>query len=402
MLPEQCNIPFTGGEAEIIEWEPTEDEIACAVELNKLATFRSQFKLLRTKFRSFRSILDTPPESLDVFPSNSLSMKDRFVEHRSTVRVGTEMKKIPSGVEIITWFDRRYPAQLRDIYNPPPVLYVRGNIGFDYSTSLAIVGSRAHTDYGRQTAEMFAFQLASWGFMIVSGGARGIDSIAHRSALKASGRTIAVFGSGIDFIFPAENKKLFENIVESGALISEFPIGTIPDKFNFPVRNRIIAGLARGTLVVEAPMKSGALITAELALQGGREVFAVPGRLTDMRSKGANLLIRDGAQPALDPTDIPLRFGLIVVPSDSPDGGKAGAQLEGDEKLVFAAVGLEAKGVDDLVREVGLPAPRILSTLLILQTRGLIRELPGSRFVRPVGTRTSTLETEKPPDDPQK
>jgi DNA processing protein len=238
--------------------------------------------------------------------------------------------------------------------------------------------------------------------MIISGGARGIDSIAHQSALKAGGRTIAVFGSGIDFIFPAENKKLFESIAESGAIVTEFPLGTVPEKFNFPMRNRIISGLARGTLVVEAPEKSGALITAELALQGGREVFAVPGRLTDMRSKGANLLIRDGAHPALDPTDIPLRFGLIVVHTDNPDSGKAAAGLEGDEALVYPAVGLEAKNVDDLVREVGLSAPRMLSTLLILQTRGLIRELPGSRFVRPVGNCQPGPETRNVPDGPPK
>ena len=136
MLPQQCHIPFPGDEGDVFEWEPTEDEIAIALELNKLAVFRSQFKLLRTKFRSFRAMLEVPVESLDVFPRDALAMKDRFLENRRTISVGTEMGKLPDGVEIITWFDRRYPAQLRDTYNAPPVLYVRGDINFDFSTSL--------------------------------------------------------------------------------------------------------------------------------------------------------------------------------------------------------------------------------------------------------------------------
>jgi len=388
MLPEQISLTLFAEEPEPIEWEPTDDEIACAVELNTLSTFRTQFRRLRTKFHSFRAMLEAPIEQLDVFPEEAAYLKERFAEQRVSLAVGREYSRLPEGVEVVTWFDRRYPAQLRNIFNPPPVLYVRGDIGFDFTASLSIVGSRAHTDYGGQTAERFAYQLASWGFTIVSGGARGIDSIAHKAAMSAGGKTISVFGCGIDVVFPAENRKLFEEIAQKGALVSEFPIGTIPEAFNFPARNRIIAALTRGTLVAEAPEKSGALITAELALQNNREVFAVPGRLTDLRSTGANKLIRDGAHPALDPSDVPLKFGLIVLDGGPPDSERAASQLQGDEALVYAAVSLEAKPVDALVHDVGLSAPRVLAALLFLQTKGMVRELPGTRFVRPV---TSTM-----------
>ncbi len=367
-------------------WEPTDDEIACALELNTLSTFRTQFRWLRTKFKSFQAILEAPPDELNVIPERSAFLKKRFIEHRAMLTVGTERAKVPSEVDVITYFDSRYPATLKELHTPPPVLFVRGDLNYEFCSSISIVGTRSFTDYGRQMAEHFAYQLAGWGFTIVSGGARGIDSIAHKSALQAAGKTIAVLGCGIDFVFPRENEKLFDEIAEKGALVTEFPMGSVPEKFNFPARNRLIASLGRGTLIIEAAEKSGALITADHALQTGREVFAVPGRITDGRSRGTNRLIQDGAHIALDSTDIPIRFGLIVIEGASPDSDKAAEQLTGDEALVYEAVGLEAKDTDDIVREVGIPAQRVLAALLILQTKGLVRELPGSRFVRPVGT----------------
>jgi DNA processing protein len=246
--------------------------------------------------------------------------------------------------------------------------------------------------------EQFSWQLSSMGFTIISGGARGIDSIAHNIAIQADGKTFAVLGCGIDVVFPAENNTLFGKIPGFGALISEFPLGTIPEKFNFPARNRIIAALARGTLVIEAPEKSGALITSDLALQNGKEVFAVPGRLTDKRSDGCNKLIQDGAHLVLDPFDIPIRFGLTVVEGDNESQEQIIPTLAGDEKIVFDVVGLDARDTDDIVRTVGLPARRVLSTLLILQTRGLIKELPGSRFVRPVKPSRNHSIPETQPD----
>ena len=384
-MPRLQNEPVLFDENTVLpDWEPTDDEITCALELNTMNSFRSQFRRLRTRFNSFRAMLEAEMNDLAAFTDWAEGYRDRFIEQKSQLLIGSEMEKVPEDVEIITYFDQAYPQQLREIYDPPPVLYIRGDFSFDHSTSISIVGSRSFSDYGRSTAEMFAYQLASWGFTVISGGARGIDSIAHRAALDAGGKTIAVMGSGLDVIFPAENDKLFRRIGEKGALITEFPMGTIPEKYNFPARNRIIAALSRGTLVIEAPEKSGALITADLALQNGREIFAIPGRLTDGRSRGTNKLILDGAHIALDPSDIPVRFGLTVLEGDEVQEEDITAQLRGDEAVVYGATGLEAKEADALVREVGLPAARVLSALLILQTRGIVRELPGSRFVRPV------------------
>ena len=381
------------------DWEPTEDEIACALELNTLNTFRTHFRRLKGEFRSFRSMLEAPEEALREIPGWADAWRKLFMEQRARLTVGNELSRLPGDVRIVTYFDPEFPPALRELYNPPPVLYVRGDLSYDFPASLSMVGSRVYSEYGRRTAEQFAYQLASWGFTIFSGGARGIDSIAHKGALAAGGKTMAVFGCGIDVVFPAENRDLFARIAESGAIISEFPIGTVPEKFNFPARNRLIATLSRGALIVEAAEKSGALITADLALQNGPEVFAVPGRLTDGQSRGTNRLIQDGAHLVLDPSDIPLRFGLTLLHADPSFSDKAAEQLKGDEALVYEAVGLEAKSSDALVREVGIPAPRVLAALLILQTKGLVRELAGSRFVRPIG-HAKPLGEPSPPDAP--
>jgi len=378
------NDPMLFKEGRKAEWEPTEAELAIAVELNTLNTFRSQFRRLKSAFSSFRAMYEAGSADLDAFMGWQPSVRERYVEAVSELRVGTEFSKVPKDVEIITYFDRRYPECVREIYDPPPVLYVKGDLTYDYRASVSIVGTRSNTDYGRTVTEMFSYQLASWGFTVISGGARGIDSIAHRSAMDAGGKTFAVLGCGIDVVFPSENKKLFKVISEKGALVSEFPMGIYPSKYNFPARNRIIAAMSRGTLVVEAPEKSGALITTDLALQNGREVFAVPGRITDGRSKGTNRLIHDGAQVALEPTDICVRYGLTVLEGEEAGSEEVAANLKGDECEVYGVIGLEAIETDLVVRKVGLPAPRVLSALLILQTKGLVRELPGSRFVRPV------------------
>jgi len=384
MSSDPHSLSLFSNDAPDFSWEPTDAEIAIALELNTLNSFRTQFRRLKTRYRSFGSMLDAGPDDLAQFPDWAQSHRERLLDQVSHLKFGTEFRKVPGDVTILTFFDRRYPHQLREIYDPPPLLYVKGDLTYDFTVSMSIVGTRSNTEYGRSTAEQFAYQLASWGFTIVSGGARGIDSIAHSAALEAGGKTVAVLGSGIDVIFPAENQSLFAQIAESGAVVTEFPMGAIPEKYNFPARNRIIAALGRATLIVEAAEKSGALITADLACQNGRDVFAVPGRLTDGRSKGTNMLIHDGAHIALDPSDIPVRFGLTVLERDSADSENAVAHLEGDEALVYNAIGLEAKDTDVIVRELGIPAHRILSALLLLQMRGLVKELPGSRFVRPV------------------
>jgi len=375
------------------DWEATRAEIAIAVELNTISSFRTQFRRLRTRFNTFASMMEMSSRDLEYYSDWASNYRELLLERISELRFGDEFRRIPEDVTIITYFDKRYPASLRDIYDPPPVLYVKGDISYEFNTSVAIVGTRMMTEYGCAMVEKFAYQLGSWGLTVISGGARGVDTSAHKACLDAGGKTIAVLGCGIDVVFPAENKKLFEEIPSHGAMVTEFPMGTIPEKYNFPARNRIIAALSRGTLIIEAPEKSGALITADLALQNHREIFAVPGRITDGRSVGTNQLIRDGAHIALDPMDIAMRFGLTLLESDPADPAdptdpaappEAAAQLEGDELLIYNETGLEAKDADEITRDVGLPSNRVLSSLLILQTRGLLKELPGGRFVRPV------------------
>jgi len=365
------------------EWQPTTDEIAAAVELNTLNSFRLQFRRLRTIFRSFTGILRAGPVDLAGIPGWAETHRERYLEQVQTLTPGREFEKIPADIRIVTYFDPLYPPHLKELYDPPPVLYIRGDHEFDLRSSIAIVGTRNLSDYGRTSTEMFSWQLASWGFTIISGGARGIDSAAHHAAIDSGGKTAAVLGCGIDVVFPSENRKLFQEIPESGALVSEFPMGTIPEKYNFPARNRIIAGLSRGILVTEAPEKSGALITTDLGMQLGREIYAVPGRLTDGRSKGTNLLIQDGAHVVLDPSDIPVSLGMTILESENVTIDNP-LQLDGDEALVYESVSLEPVDIDQLVHELGIPAQRLLSAILVLQTRGLVKELPGSRFVRPV------------------
>lgn len=373
---------FSGNKA----WEPSKLEIALALELNTIPTFRSQFKRLKTRFSNFSDIFRAAPDDLSMFPRAGDRVKTRLLMSMEKIEIGREYEKIPDGVDIITYFDSRYPASLKEVYDPPPVLYVRGKLEYDYSSSICIVGSRIFSDYGRQMAERFSYQLSSWGFTIISGGARGIDSISHQACLNAGGNTFAVFGCGIDVVFPVENRKLFEKIAAAGALVSEFPIGTIPEKYNFPARNRIIAGLSRGALVIEASEKSGALITIDMTSQLGREVFAVPGRLTDMGSRGTNFVIRDGGHLAIDPSDIPVRYGLIVIEGKPDEIRDPALILKGDEAAVYECISLEARSADDIVHESGLNTSRVLSALLFLQTRGLVRELPGTRYVRPVSS----------------
>ena len=215
------------------------------------------------------------------------------------------------GGKIITYWDGNYPEQLKNIYYPPLILYVLGEYQKNDSQSISIVGTRRNTDYGRTITNRFASELAKQSITIVSGMARGIDSIAHKAAIKNGGRTIAIIGSGLDHIYPPENKKLFYEIVENGAIISEFPIGTKPDAQNFPKRNRIIAGLSLGTLVIETRENGGAMQTAKFALDQNKEVFAIPGNLTSDQSNGTNILIQqNGAKLVREPEDILVELQL--------------------------------------------------------------------------------------------
>jgi DNA processing protein len=282
-------------------------------------------------------------------------------------------------VKVITFLDKDYPENLKNIYDPPVVLYVKGKILPEDKLAIAIVGSRLASFYGLQTAEKLGFELGSRGVTIVSGLARGVDSASHKGALKAKARTLAVLGSGLANIYPEENKDLAEKISESGAVISEFPMATIPDRGNFPKRNRVISGLSLGVVCVEAAEKSGALITCDSALEQGREVFAVPGKVDSMTSKGTNKLIKQGAKLAQGAEDILEELNIEYL---SGSAAKTGNTLDKNESLVYTLLSSDPKYIDDICLESGVGLNRIAKILLDLEIRKLIKQLPGKNFVK--------------------
>ena len=297
---------------------------------------------------------------------------------------------------LVTYGSESYPRLLREIGDPPLVLYVRGDVDVVSQHAVAIVGTRRPTAYGSSVAHRLACDLAQRQLVIVSGLARGIDSGAHRGALEAKGKTVAVLGSGVDVIYPRENKRLAEQVVESGALISEFPLGTAPTPENFPIRNRIISGLALGVVIVEAAEYSGSLITARLASEQNREVYGVPGNITSAQSFGPNLLIKQGAKLVDQWLDVIEEFPAAVrmqllPPADASENAAAGRQtaslfeqaLEPDQKAVFDILRAdEALFVDSICGSVSLSQPRVLAALLTLEMSGLVKQLPGKNFIR--------------------
>lgn len=284
-----------------------------------------------------------------------------------------------TGIDILCLDDPLYPSLLKETQSAPAVIYVKGNINPQDRYSIAIVGSRKPTDYGSAIAQNMSEELAAIGFTIVSGMARGIDSLSHKGAIRAGGRTIAVLGSGLDRLYPPENKSLAEKIAASGCLISEFPLGTSPDKENFPRRNRLISGLSLGVLVIEATSESGALITANYALEQSREVFSVPGNINSRNSDGTNRLIRKGAILTRKAEDIieelaPVLKGFITQKK------KACIEISSEEKELCNFLSGEPKQVDVISRESRLPASHVLGILLGLELKGAVKQISGKRF----------------------
>ncbi len=279
-----------------------------------------------------------------------------------------------NNINIITIEDNNYPQLLMQLPDPPQVLYIWGKIPDD-EFNLAIVGSRRASFYGLSTAEKFAFQLASLGFCIISGLARGIDSCAHQGALKAGGKTIAVLGSGLLNIYPPENKELAAKISENGAVISEFPLYTLPYRENFPRRNRIISGLSRGVLVVEAARRSGALITADLALEQGREVFAIPGKVDSPTSSGTNYLIKQGAKLVDTVEDILEEFGIYKQTVN-----ESNLKLSSPEKKIVSVLKTKNMIIDEIVIKTGLDWQAVNQSLISLQLKGIIYAEPGGIY----------------------
>lgn len=304
-----------------------------------------------------------------------------LLEARVKLDLGAELARVEkAGVQVVTWDDPGYPARLRMINDAPPVLYVRGELLPGDDWAVALVGTRQPSTYGREAARVLAGDLARAGVTIVSGLARGIDAQAHRAALEAGGRTLAVLGSGVDIIYPWDNAKLAQEIIEHGALISEYALGTQPEANNFPPRNRIISGLSRGIIVVEAGEQSGALITADFAADQSRDVFAVPGSIFARNSLGTNKLIRDGATPVLAANDVLEALNLTTVPQ------QVQAQMlfpaDATEAALLDHLADEPLHVDEVSRSTGLPIATVTGTLALMELKGLVRQAGGMSYIR--------------------
>ena len=359
------------------------DELACWIALNRVPGIGPA---------SFRALLDYFHDDVETawkaerkeLARAGITQRtiDNLLKLRSTITPQQELEKLAKlRIRVITWKDALYPPLLREIDDAPPVLYTYGKLTEADRFALAVVGTRNSSTYGLQVTERIVTELAKGSVTIVSGLALGIDTIAHTAALDGGGRTIAVMASGLDTIYPPTNRALAHRIVESGqgVILSEYPLGVKPEGGNFPARNRIISGLSMGVLVVEAPPKSGALITVEHALKQGREIFAVPGSILSSRSAGTNKLIQDGARPVMDVKDIIEALNLFMIPQQIemqtalPDND--------EERALLALLSHEPCHIDDLIRETELPAMTVSSTLTMMELKGVIRQVGGMQYV---------------------
>lgn len=394
------------------------DEVKNLIHLNIIPGVGSQsIRCLMAAFGSAEKALTATSEELVQIEGLTRNARQRLVNGRSHVSLDRELELIQSHqCHIVTFEDEAYPPLLKQISDPPLVLYVKRRMPPQDALSIAIVGSRSPTHYGKTTCQQLSRQLAARGVTIVSGFARGIDTVAHRGALEAGGRTIAVMGNGLNHVYPEENRHLADEILESGgALISEFPMTVPPMGTNFPLRNRVISGLTWGTLVVEASERSGSLITARLAAEQGREVFAVPGQIFSKLSQGTHKLINQGAtlihsvddlidglpqtftefaassSPASQPheqhplptsTTSPARQLTLDNLPHSEDNPAPSVQLTPDEGAVLSAIDAPTSHIDQIVRTAQLPINRVSSVLLTLELKGIVEQLPGKQFAK--------------------
>lgn len=337
-------------------------------------------------FGSAESLLGAPKDRLrrvDGIGPESAEILHRWRDHADPAAEIREAER--RGIAVVTQDDEDYPSPLRETYDPPLLLYVWGRLEPRDRHAIGIVGSRRSSNYGTQSTKKFSYQLAQSGFTIISGLARGIDTAAHEAALAAKGRTVAVIGSGLGKLYPPENLALAEKIAEgNGAVVSEFPLHTAPDKQTFPMRNRIVAAWSRALLVTECPAWSGSLITANLAAEYGKPVFAVPGPIDKPGSAGCNQLIRDGATLVADASHLLDDLGELPFERTAAPAGEEAAvpELPDDEAAVFAAVTGDEQPVDRIVERSGLPAQVVTATLMKLEMRRLVRAFPGFRYAR--------------------
>jgi DNA processing protein len=342
-----------------------------------------RLRRLLERFGSAENILLARTDQLSAVDGIGRALADNITRWQEFADPASELKKAADlGAHVITAQDEEYPSALREIHDPPIVLYVRGHLTERDRHTVAVVGSRKCSHYATECAKKLSFQMAYAGLTVVSGLARGIDTAAHQGALAAKGRTIAVIGSGLGELYPPENAELAERIAASGAVVSEFPIDTKPDRQTFPIRNRIVTGMSFGVLVVEAGANSGALISANMAAEQGRTLYAVPGRIDSPAALGSNRLIQQGAKLVISVDDI--LDDLPLVFKNRPDLPVAApiADLTPDQQKILDALGTDETALDSVIATSGLTAAAVSSTLLALEMRRLVKQLPGKRFVK--------------------
>lgn len=343
------------------------------------------------RFRSLLGRFDSPERVLQAKAKDLLSVPGIDERLAQTIGLNQDHQFVENqlelieryNVQVVTYKNPAYPGNLKETYDAPPILFLRGGFSERDKYAVAIVGSRTPSDYGRLVAERLGRELAEKGITIVSGMARGIDTIGHRSCLAGGGRTIAVLGCGVDVIYPAENRKLMERIIESGAVVSEFPMGAKPEAPHFPRRNRIISGLSLGVVVVEAGEKSGALFTAEFALNQNREVFAVPGQVTSMRSRGTNRLIKEGAKLVTSVADVLEELAPSVDRAFAPEMSvMPEIRLSDEERKIYETLSETPVHIDTIAKQTHFSTSRALTLLLSMELNGAVKQLSGKMFVR--------------------
>lgn len=338
-----------------------------------------RLRALLDAFGDIRAAWEAPRPELVALGLNRRALQN-LLKARRQVDLDLLVERVAAkGVHVLTWAHDDYPALLKQLPDAPPVLYVRGELTPADEWAVAMVGTRKATTYGKEVARRLAGELARNGVTVVSGLARGIDGVSHRAALDAGGRTIAVLGCGIDRIYPPEHRKLAAAIVEQGAVVSDYPLGTPPEGKNFPPRNRIISGLSRGVVVVEAGKRSGALITSDFAADQGREVFAVPGNILSPASKGCNRLLQEGAHVVVEARDV-----LEILKLDhltEKQVARVALPENAIEATLLAALTHEPMHVDALARSVDLPVETVSSTLIMMELKGLVRQVGGTQYV---------------------
>ncbi len=358
------------------------EAILCLLTVNGLGSHR--ILNLSRQYPDIQEVFDVDPKRLTEVPGINKVLAERIrynVDRQFVERQLTMLNHSP--FKITTIFDADYPVRLRDIYDPPVALFRHGEFVEQDEDAVAIVGTRNPDHYGKDVAEMLVKQLVEQNITIVSGFARGIDTIAHKTALENGGRTIAVLGNGIDRIYPPENRPLREKLVTQGVYCSEFAFGVKPDAVNFPRRNRIISGMSLATVVISAGDKSGALLTAYYALDQDREVLAVPGRITDEKSQGTNRLIQRGAKLVMNVDDILNEIDAIRRFPRQPHQLEIIFRFEDEEEQkIFDALSTDPIHIDDLAQKLGQNTYSVLATLLTMELKGAVRQLAGKMFIK--------------------